>query len=192
MSKKIIWLIPPVVILFIIILLLIGREKPPLQEMQQAERAVAEAKQKEADLYAPDIFSKAEESLKRARDLLGEKRYEEAKKAAEETTDFARQAISQVEPNKLKMKAQAEENISNIRAEIDDLKRLVAKPFKRITERERKELEVMIQKWEKEVNDIKAMIGEQKIRQVFDSLNSLKKEVHSKWERFIPSPEKDK
>lgn len=193
MSKKIIWLIPPVVILFIIILLLlIGREKPPLQEMQQAERAVAEAKQKEADLYAPDIFSKAEESLKRARDLLEEKRYEEAKKAAEETTDLARQAISQVEPNKLKMKAQAEEIIANILTEINELKRLVARPSKRMTTRERKEVEEMIPKWEKEVNDIKAMIGEQKIRQAIDSLDSLKKEVHSGWERFIPSPEEDK
>ena len=65
MSKKFLWLIPPLVIIILILVLLIGREKPPTLEVENAEKAVAEAKQKEADIYVPDIFSKAEESLKR-------------------------------------------------------------------------------------------------------------------------------
>ena len=189
MSKKFLWLIPPLVIIILILVLLIGREKPPTLEVENAEKAVAEAKQKEADIYVPDIFSKAEESLKKAKDLMREKKYKEAKKAAEDTINLAKQAISQVEPNRSKMKAEAEQMISGLRKEIDELKSLIAKPSKRMTKRERKELEELIQKWEKDLANIEAMMGAQKIRQAYDQLMALKKEVSSKGERFIPSVE---
>ena len=189
MSKKIIWFMPPLVIIILILVLLIGREKPPTLEVENAEKAVAEAKQKEADIYVPDIFSKAEETLKKVKDLMREKKYKEVKKAAEDTINLAKQAISQVEPNKSKMKAEAEQMISGLRKEIDELKSLIAKPSKRMTKRERKELEELIQKWEKDLANIEAMIGAQKIRQAYDQLMALKKEVSSKGERFIPSVE---
>ncbi len=189
MSKKFIWFMPPLVIIILILVLLIGREKPPTLEVENAEKAVAEAKQKEADIYVPDIFSKAEETLKKVKDLMREKRYEEVKKAAEETINLAKQAISQVEPNRSKMKAEAEQMISDLRKEIDELKSLIAKPSKRMTKRERKELEELIQKWEKDLANIEAMMEAKKIRQAYDQLMGLKKEVSSKRERFIPSAE---
>jgi hypothetical protein len=189
MWKKYWWLIPLFIVLVLIIILLVGREKPPTQEMSNAEKAVAEAKQKEADIYVPDVFSKAEEGLKRATDLMREKKYKEAKKAAEETISLAKQAISQVEPNRSKMKAEAEQMISEIRKGIDELKGLISKPSKRMTKRERKELEELIQKWEKDLANIESMMGAQKIRQAYDQLMGLKKEVDSKRDRFIPSPE---
>jgi len=49
-------------------LVIIGCAKPPTMEIEKAEKAVAEAKQKEADLYAQDIFSRSEEALKKAKD----------------------------------------------------------------------------------------------------------------------------
>jgi Sec-independent protein translocase protein TatA len=192
MWKKIRWFIPPLVIVILILILIFGREKPPTLEVENAEKAIAEAKQKEADIYVPDIFSKAEETLKKAKDLMREKKYKEAKKAAEDTINLAKQAISQVEPNKSKMKAEAEEMISDIRKGIDELKSLIAKPSKRMTKRERKELEELIQKWEKDLVNIEAMMEAKKIRQAYDQLMGLKKEIDSKRERFIPSPEEKK
>ncbi|MBS3917884.1 MAG: DUF4398 domain-containing protein [Deltaproteobacteria bacterium] len=189
MSKKLFWFMPPLVIIILILVLLIGREKPPTLEVENAEKAVAEAKQNEADIYVPDIFLKAEESLKRVKDLMREKKYEEVKKAAEDTINLAKQAISQVEPNKSKMKAEAEQMISDLRKGIDELKSLISKPSKRMTKRERKELEELIQKWEKDLANIEVMMGAQKIRQAYDQLMALKKEVSSKRERFIPSVE---
>jgi hypothetical protein len=192
MWKKYWWLIPLFIVLVLVILLLAGREKPPTQEMTNAEKAIAEAKQKEASIYAPDIFSKAEESMKKAKDLTREKKYKEAKKAAEDTINLAKQAVSQVEPNKAKMKAEAEQMISDLRKGIDELRGLIAKPSKRMTQREKKELEELIQKWEKDLANTEAMIGAQKVRQAYDQLMALKKEVDSKRERFIPSPEEEK
>lgn len=192
MWKKYWWLIPLFIVLVLIIIFLAGREKPPTQEMSNAEKAVAEAKQEEADLYVPDIFSKAEESLKKAKGLLREKRYEEAKKAAEGATHLARESMAQVEPNKSKMKAEAEQLISDIRKEIDEIKSLFAKPRKRMGPREKKELEELIQKWERDLVNIETRIGAKKTHQAYDQLMGLKKEVDSKRARFIPSPEERK
>ena len=59
-----------------------GCAKPPTKEVESAEKAIAEAKLKEADLYVQDVFMKAEDSLKNANDLIAAKKYKEAKKAA--------------------------------------------------------------------------------------------------------------
>jgi methionyl-tRNA synthetase len=192
MWKKYWWLIPLLIVLVLIIILLAGREKPPTQEMINAEKAIAEAKQKEADIYVPDIFSKAEGTLKKAKDLMREKKYKEAKKEAEDAVRLAREAMAQVEPNKLKMKAEAEQMISDLRKGMNELKSLLAKPHKRMGPREKKELEELIQKWERDLANIESMMEAQKIRQAFDQLMGLKKEVSSKRDRFIPSPEEEK
>jgi len=189
MWKKILWFIPPSVILILILVLLLGREKPPTQEVENAGRAAAEAKQKEADIYVPDVFSKVEESLKKAKDLMREKKYKEAKKSADDTINLAKQAVSQVEPNRARMKAEVEQMISDIRKEMDELKSLISKPSKRMTKRERKELEELIQKWEKDLANSETMLKQQKIRQAYDQSMILKKEVSSKRDRFIPSAE---
>jgi len=192
MRKKILWFITPMVILIILLVLLLGCGKPPTQEVENAEKAAAEAKQKEADIYSTDIFSKAEEALNKVKGLMQEKKYKEAKKAAEETISLAQQAMAQVEPNRSKMKAEAEQMISDIRKEIGELKSLIVKPSKRMTKRERQEVQELIQKWEKDLANIESMMGAKKIRQAYDQLMGLKKEVSSKRDRFIPSPEEKK
>src|SRR4030067_774992 len=95
MWKKTRWFIPPLIVIILVLVFFIGnigREKPPTQELENAERAVVEAKQKEADIYVPDVFSKAEETLKKAKDLMRERKYKEAKKAAEDSINLAKQA----------------------------------------------------------------------------------------------------
>jgi len=192
MWKKARWFIPLLIVLILVLIILVeraGREKLPTQELMNAEKAVAEAKEKEADSYAPDLFGKAQESLSRAQDLVREKKYKEAKEAAEAAAGFAQQAISQVELNRSKMKSEAEQIIADIRKEINDLKSLVSKSRKKMTGRESKDLAERIQQWEKEIADVEKLIEANKIRQAFDQLATLKKEVDSLHERFIPSAE---
>ena len=71
-----------------------GCAKPPTEEMTKAEKAVEEAKQKEAPVYVPDLFTKAEESLNKAKDYIVGKKYKEAKQVALETETLAKQAIA--------------------------------------------------------------------------------------------------
>src|SRR5512145_2624810 len=82
-----------------------GCSKPPTEEMTKAEKALEEAKQKEAPAYVPDLFTKAEESLKKAKDYIANKKYKEAKQVAIETEALGRQAIAGIEAAKAKVKA---------------------------------------------------------------------------------------
>ena len=189
MWKKICGFISPLLVLVLIIILLTGCEKPPTQEVANAEKSISEAIQKEANIYAPDIFSKAEESLRMAKDLLAQKKYKEAKKAAEEAVALSQQAISQVEPSKSKMKAEIEQMVPDVQKGIDDLKGLLAKSPRQLGPRERKETEELIRKWEKDMGNIKTMMQAQKIRQAYDQLMTLNTEVSSKRGRLIPSVE---
>jgi uncharacterized coiled-coil DUF342 family protein len=58
-----------------------------------------------------------------------------------------------------------------------------------MTGRESKDLAERIQQWEKEIADVEKLIEANKIRQAYDQLATLKKEVDSLHERFIPSAE---
>ena len=185
--------ISSLLVLVLIIIPLTGcGEKPPTQEMENAEKSISEALQKEANIYAPDIFSKAEESLKMAKDLLAQKKYKEAKKAAENTVALSQQAISEVEPGKSKMKAEIDQMLLEVQKAIGEIKGILAKSPKQVGPRERKETQELIKKWEKDIGDIKAMVGEQKMRQAYDQLMALNKEVSSKKERLVASAEEKK
>jgi len=192
MLKKIFALISPLLGFVLIITLVTGCAKAPTQEISNAEKAVSEAMQKEANIYAPEIFSKAQESLKMAKDLLAQKKYKEAKKAAEDAVALSQQAISQVEPSKSKMKAEIEKMVLDVQKGIDELKGLLAKSPAQLGPRERKETEELIRKWGKDMGNIKTMMQEQKMRQAHDQLTTLNTEISSKRQRLIASAEEKK
>jgi predicted small lipoprotein YifL len=193
MWKKNCGFISFLLVLVLILLFLTGcGEKPPTQEISNAEKSISEAMQKEANIYAPDIFSKAEENLKMAKDLLAQKKYKEAKKAAEDAVALSQQAISQVEANKSKMKAETEQMVSDVQKGIGEIKGLLAKSPKQLGPRERKETEELIKKWEKDMENVKTMMQEQKMREAYDQLMTVNKEVSSKKERLIASAEEKK
>lgn len=162
--------------------LLGGCAKPPTEEITKAETAVAEAKQKEADLYVQDVFAKAEESLKKAKDLVTAKEYKEAKEIAEETARIAQQSVSMVEANKAKMKQEAEQMVKDIQGAMAELKTSVAMAIKKKAQINREEIQGMIGKWEIDMVNIKDQIQTGNIRQAYDSLSSIKEQVKSQAE----------
>lgn len=192
MRKKSFAFISPFLGFVFMAVLLVGCAKPPTEEISNAEKAVAEAMQKEANIYAPDVFSKAQESLRMAKDLVAQKKYKEAKKAAEDAIALSQQAVSQVEANKSKMKAETDQMISDVQKGIDEIKGLLAKSPRQLGPRERKETQELIRKWEKDMANIKTMMQGQKMREAYDQLTALKTEVSSKRERLIASAEEKK
>lgn len=188
MLRKIYYFGLLVFLLIFSIAILSGCAKPPTKEVEQAEKAIAEAKQKEADLYVREVFTKAEDSLKKAKDLIAEKKYKEAKKAAEEAIKLAQQAIPLVEPNKAKMKAEVEQMIPDTQKAIDELKTLVAKVIRGKTPEEQKELQGMIGKLEIDIVNVKDTFKEGKIKQVYDELKKIKEQVFAKKEGLTAPP----
>jgi len=164
-------------VLIVSIALVYACAKPPNQEIENAEKALSEAKQKEADLYVQDMFMKAEESLKRAKDLSAAKKYNEAKTVAVEATRIAKQALSMIEINRAKMKAETEQILQNVQTSLDEIKMLAAKAFKKKVPINREDIQGIIGKWEIDIINIKEHLDEQRIRQGYDQLVLIQKQI---------------
>ena len=179
-------------ILVFSVTIITGCAKPPTKEVESAEKAIAEAKLKEADLYVQDAFMKAEDSLKQARDLVAVKKYEEAKKAAEDALSYAQQAIPMVDLNKAKMKTEAEQMVQDVQGAMDEMKSLAAKAPKKKSPINREEIQDMIGKWEVDMVSIKEQLGAQKIRQAYDQLKSMGEEIKARKESIVAAMEQQK
>lgn len=166
-----------IAILMLSVLHITGCAKPPTQEIAKAEKAVEETRQKEAHLYVPDIFKKVEESLKNAKDLVVNKKYKEAKKAAEDVVRIAQQAIAMVEPNKAKMKAEVEQMMVGIQKKLDEFKILAAKAIKKKIFASREDVQGIIGKWEIDLVNIKEKLQNQQVKQAYDDLKILDEQL---------------
>lgn len=180
-----------VLMLSLSITVLYGCARPPTKEVENAEKAIAEAKQKEADLYVQDVFTKAEDALKNAKDLIAVKKYREAKKAAEDAATLAQQAIPMVEPNKAKMKTEVEQMIPEVQGTMDELKSLVAKAIKKKAPINREEIQSSIGKWEIDMVNVKDQLQGGRIRQANDQLISMKEQMKMQKELLVAAAEQE-
>jgi len=160
----------------------LGCAKPPTMEIENAEKAVTDAKQKEANLYAQDVFKQAEDSLKKAKDLVAVKKYKEAKQGAIETVTIAQQSVSMVEANKAKMKTDAEQMSIDVQAGLDEVKSLVSKATKKKAPINREEIQGMIGKWEVGFVTAKDQLQAGKIRDAHDMLKAMQEEIKAQKE----------
>lgn len=174
-----------IIALIVSLVLIGGCAKPPTKEIESAEKAVAEAKQKEADLYVKDTFSKAEGALKKAKDLVAAKNYSEAKASAEEASKLSQQAIQAVEQNKAKMKADTEQLIIDTQNLINDAKTLLSQAIRKKTQVDRVEIQNAIGKWEVELVSAKENLQVGKIRSAFDQINIIHQEAKGVKEKLI-------
>lgn len=166
-----------------------GCAKPPTKEIEIADKAVAEAKQKEADLYVQDVFAKAEEALKKAKGFVVEKKYKEAKSSAAEALSLAQQSLAMIEPNKAKMKTDAEQTLIDVQTSLGELKSSVAAAIKKKAPINREEIQGMIGKWEIDLVNIKDQLQSEKTRQAYDLLVSLQAQVKSQKEGIAAAME---
>ncbi len=170
-------------VLILSLLLILGCAKVPTEEMTKAENAVAEAKQKEADLlYVSDVFMQAEESLKKAKDLVTLKKYKEAKSAAEETVMISEKAISLVEQNKAEMKSVAEKMVETITKGLDELKTSVAAAIKKKAAINREEVQGTLGKLEIDFVGAKEKLEALQIRQAYDELKAIEDKINTEKE----------
>lgn len=159
-----------------------GCAKPPTEEMAKAEKALEEAKQKEAPVYVPDLFKKAGDSLKKAKDYVAEKKYKEAKQVAIEAETLGRQAIAGIEVAKVKIKTEAEQVAQDVQKGIDDLKGLVAAAEKKkALAAAREEVQGVITKWETDLASVKEKL-QSKTKEASDELKALKEQIDKKKE----------
>jgi hypothetical protein len=176
-------------------ILLPGCTKPPIEEIAKAEKALESARAKEADSYLEDGFKKAEATLKKAKDLLAQKEYKDAKTAADEASSGAQFLSSQVDAARAKMKTDAEQMLQEVKAQTNELKTLVADAVKRKVEINRDEAQALIGKNEVDLINVKVRLETGKVRQAYDDLKVTKSQTAAQKEKLMaalpPAPEKD-
>jgi hypothetical protein len=153
--------------------------KPPAQELAAAEKAIADAKAKQADLYVQDMFAKAEDEMKKANEMVTAKKYEEAKTAALEAAKMAEQAAAQVDQNKQKMKAEVEAMLPDLQKALDETKTLAATAIKKKAVASKDELQSAIGKLELDMTNVKDQLQAGKIREAGDLAKSLSEQINA-------------
>jgi hypothetical protein len=176
--KQAVWKTGLILCLCVVALSLIfACAKPPTQEIANAEKAIADAKAKEADMYVQDVFTKAQDEMKKAGELVTAKKFNEAKTAAMEAAKMAQQAASLVEQNKLKMKEELEKMLPDVQKSLDDTKSLAAAAIKKKAVASKDELQSAIGKLELDMTGIKEQLQAGKIRQAGDLAKSLLEQI---------------
>ena len=171
------------------LVLFAGCAKPPTQEVESAEKAIADAKKAEVNLYVQDIFAKAENSLKQAKELITQKKYKEAKAAAEEAAKSALEGLTQVAPNKLKMKEEAAQKISAAETLIKEVKDLASKAIKKKVGPNQEELKTSIGNTELEMVNINESMKTEKVREASDKIAVLLGQLKSQKETLTAALE---
>ena len=188
-----VWYALSIVVLFSIFLLW-GCAKPPTEEIAKAEKALEDARTKEADIYMEDGFKKAEAALKKSKDLLAQKEYKSARAAAEEASSEAQLLSSQVDAAKAKMKADAEQMLQEVKQQTNELKAIVADAVKKKLPINREEAQNLIGKNEVDTINVKVRLETGKIRQGYDDVKVMKSQTAAEKEKLTaalpPGPEK--
>lgn len=190
----IVGIVSVIVILFLFwVVFLRKKSGPPTEEIKNAETALSEAKQKEADLYAEGEYKSAEDSLAKATHLLTAKEYGKAKKALEDAAGQARQASKAVEKNKQEMKAEDEKMLSDFNRQVDELKIRAAKPETDTPTEVSREVQELVGKWEIMKMRIPDLIQRGRIREAHDELKTLESVLNNAHrQHFLEQPGADK
>jgi hypothetical protein len=105
-----------------VFLLILGCGGEPTKQLAEAKDALEKARTAEADKYAPDLFTQAENSITEAENLIAQKKYGEAKKLLMDAKAVADQAASQAVTNKDNTKTEVEDYMAAITGAMKQLK----------------------------------------------------------------------
>lgn len=108
------------VLLFGLATILMSCAQPPQEEIDAAQAALNEAKQAQADIYAPDTYQAASAALDDANAKVVEKDYETALASALRSAELAGQAGSEAEVNKQETRDEAQAVVSRASAGLTD------------------------------------------------------------------------
>jgi len=106
-------------VLLVSLVMITGCTKPPTDEMNKAEEAVARAENDpDAISYAGNLIARAKDSLNLMREEAEAKRYDAAINYADDAVAMAERAISEGRAASLKARDEASAAVSNLRPQI--------------------------------------------------------------------------
>jgi hypothetical protein len=105
-----------------VFLLVLGCGGEPTNELAAAKGALENARAAEADKYAPDVFTQAENEIAEAENLIAQNKYGEAKKHLMNAKSVAESAATQAVTNKDNTKTEVEDYLAAIDQGMKQLK----------------------------------------------------------------------
>jgi hypothetical protein len=156
MKKEILIIQLIVLALFLVIL---GCAGEPQKELTAAKDALEKAREAEADRYASDLFTEAENSIMEAENLIAQKNYGEAKKLLIEAKAMADSAALQAPVNKEDVKVIAEDAISESKKAMEQLKETqkIARDWK--IPKNKTDLSKQMPVWEDQLKEAQEELG---------------------------------
>ncbi len=138
------------------LLLLLACAGEPTQEMTEAKDALQTAREAEADKYAPDLFSQAQNSIAEAESLIAQKKYGEARTSLMNAKEMADQAASQAPINKDNTKTDVEDYLAAINGARNQFKETqgLAKQWK--IPKDKWELKDQMATWDEDLKKVQA------------------------------------
>jgi len=144
------------------IILLSSCAKPPDKEMQAARDAVSAAMNAEANMYVPDLFTPAQDSLNQAETFVTTKKYGDAKRLALFAKSWADSAAAMAGTKKEEMKAAAQSAVSDAAAKLEAFKKM------KLTAKMKKEMDKTVKTCEASLADAKKALEAGNYKQASD------------------------
>jgi len=99
---------------FAFLILILGCQSAPQKELTAAKDALQKAQEAEADKYASDLFTQAQNSITEAENLIASKKYGDAKQLLINAQQVAESAVQQAGTNKDETKTEVEDYLAAI------------------------------------------------------------------------------
>lgn len=152
-------------------------EKPPVDDVIRAEKALKEARDAGAGRYAPAQFGKADEALARARHLIKSKQYKEAAGSSKLAEGYARQSIDLVPTAKEEYRNRSGAMLVEMEEKLDELKRSTgAVRNKRTKKKMESLLDPFAEKWGVQMGSLRAKIEKEEPFEIYHTVEAAKKE----------------
>lgn len=181
--KKGIWVVG--LMLFPFLLLILGCAGEPTNELAAAKDALENASAAEADKYAADLFTQAENSIIEAENLIAQEKYGEAKKLLKDAKSVADQAASQAQIKKEEAKTDVEDFFAEITKVRGELKDTQSKAKEWGIPKSKRELTDEISRWDEELKQAQAEYDAGNYYSAKELASKIYQEVKSKNDELI-------
>ncbi|MEW6327213.1 MAG: DUF4398 domain-containing protein [Thermodesulfobacteriota bacterium] len=111
---------------FVALIALASCSEPPQKEIAAADKTYKAALNAQAEVYAKEKLESAREAIERAQTEIREGRYKEAREAALLARARAETALKAAEEDKAKVKVQAEKGLTELKMNLDKVKKTLA------------------------------------------------------------------
>jgi hypothetical protein len=129
----------------------------PGDQIIGAEKAVREANDNKAHLYAPVLYEKANDELARAKNLVRMKKYQDAARSAELSVRYARQSMDLAPMERERYRELADAAVSEMEGKLVELKYMIGNTRNKRAKKKREEFcGPFIEKWTSELESLRA------------------------------------